>query len=102
MGKIAPLNSSFFALSIIGFFVASIYVWDVSVTWGFTLSVIFVCMFVASLVSMIRGEHVEGEFLPRPSKRVLVKSVHRASQVRNVRSSKRNSIRRKVGKQKKR
>lgn len=50
--KYVPLNSSFLAVSIIGFFVSVIYVADYSVNWAFAMGLVFVLMFIASIITM--------------------------------------------------
>ena len=62
----APISSSFMAISIIGFFV-SIWLFDWSsklgLTWGFTLMLFFIMMFISSMISMTKAqatdEHME-------------------------------------------
>lgn len=53
--RFAPLKGSFMLISIIGFFVSAIAVYDISPSFGFAFSLIFVLMFVASLISMTYG-----------------------------------------------
>jgi hypothetical protein len=52
-GKV-PLNQSFFLMSIIGFIISAGFTMSgkLDATWGFTFSLIFVIMFIASIVSM--------------------------------------------------
>jgi len=50
--KIAPLSSGFFLTSIVGFFISVFAVYPWSPTWGFTFMLMFIFMFVASMVSM--------------------------------------------------
>ena len=57
--KFAPLSSAFLATSIIGFLVSALYISSFSRTWSFTFGVVFVLMFVASMVSMVRAEPEE-------------------------------------------
>ena len=52
LSRVAPLKSSFMAASIIGFLVSVFYVSSVSRTWGFTFTLFFTLMFVASMISM--------------------------------------------------
>lgn len=55
--KVAPLNSSFMAASIIGFIVSIWYVHPyISQSWGFAFTVFFVLMFIASIISMTLSE----------------------------------------------
>ena len=53
--KYAPLKGSFMAISIIGFFISVMYVADYSTTWAFAMGLVFVIMFVASLISMAKA-----------------------------------------------
>ena len=50
--KYVPLKASFMAVSIIGFLVSVIYIADYSVNWAFAMGLVFVLMFIASIVSM--------------------------------------------------
>ena len=50
--KPAPLNSAFMAMSIIGFLFSVIYVWSISMRWGFAFAVVFAVMFIAAMISM--------------------------------------------------
>ncbi|MAH33192.1 hypothetical protein CL615_02260 [archaeon] len=52
---IAPLTGGFMVTSMVGFLISAIYVFPRSRTWGFTFSIFFVLMFVASLISMTYG-----------------------------------------------
>ena len=52
MKHIAPLPASFMLAAIIGFLVSATIVSPISRSWGLAFSIIFVLMFVASLVSM--------------------------------------------------
>jgi hypothetical protein len=47
-----PLTSGFMLTSIIGFMVSTLFVMKLSVSWGFTFSLFFVVMFIASVISM--------------------------------------------------
>lgn len=55
MVKYAPLSGGFMIASIVGFFVSAIYIAELSLNWGFALSVVFVLMFIASFISMIKA-----------------------------------------------
>ena len=55
MVKYAPLSGGFMIASIVGFLVSSIYIADFSINWGFALAVVFVIMFIASLISMVKA-----------------------------------------------
>ncbi len=56
--KYAPLSSSFMIVSIIGFLVSIWLITDWSVSWGFTLTLFFVLMFISSIVSMSKAEPI--------------------------------------------
>ena len=51
MFKVAPLSSSFMMVSILGF-VFSAFLIDNFPTWAFTFMILFVIMFISSLISM--------------------------------------------------
>ncbi len=53
--KWAPLNVGFMATSIIGFFVSALYIQKFSVPMAIAFSVVFACMFLASMISMSRA-----------------------------------------------
>jgi len=49
--KFAPLKKTLLLTSIIGFLISTIYLPKISKTWAFTLAVIFIIIFIASLIS---------------------------------------------------
>lgn len=49
---IAPLKGSFMIISIVGFIISAAWVYDLSPTWGFSFCLVFVMMFIASIISM--------------------------------------------------
>ena len=57
----SPLSSGFMAVSIIGFFLS---IWlidwntDPGLAWGFTLTLFFALMFIASIISMTKAEPI--------------------------------------------
>lgn len=54
--KWAPLNTGFMLTSIIGFFISALYVTQrFSLKVGIAFSVVFFCMFLASIISMGRA-----------------------------------------------
>jgi len=58
----APLKGSFLVTSILGFFLSYYYVYPVSNKFGFACMLIFVIMFIASLVSMTKApKHIDGK-----------------------------------------
>jgi len=54
----APLSSGFMVSSILGFIISLLWVMDKSVSWGFTLTLFFVIMFISGLVSMTQSEAI--------------------------------------------
>ncbi len=62
---VAPLKTSFLLTSMIGFLISAIYIPQFSKTWAFAFGIIFTLMFVASMISMMRGTPDE-QLYPRP------------------------------------
>ena len=56
-GKIAPLPASFMAVSILGFLISAYLIETLS--WKFTMLLIFAVMFIASFISMQKGPAVK-------------------------------------------
>lgn len=50
--QIAPIKSTMMLASIIGFILSAMIIYDRWPPWGFAFSIVFVIMFVASLISM--------------------------------------------------
>lgn len=50
--KIAPLNSAFFAIGILGFLTSTFYVYHYFPSWGTAFALVFALMCIASLMSM--------------------------------------------------
>ncbi|PIN80518.1 hypothetical protein COV11_03865 [Candidatus Woesearchaeota archaeon CG10_big_fil_rev_8_21_14_0_10_30_7] len=50
--KVAPLHASFMLISIFGLLFTLFYVYPSSAQWGTAFMVVFLCMLVASFVSM--------------------------------------------------
>ena len=50
--KIVPLSGSFMLAGILGGIISAFYIYPRSQTWGFTMLIFFVLIFVASLISM--------------------------------------------------
>lgn len=50
--KIAPLNSAFFAIGILGFLTSVFYIYHYSPSWGIAFALVFALMCIASLMSM--------------------------------------------------
>lgn len=53
-----PFTSGFMMTSILGFLISVLFVMDISLTWGFTFALVFVIMFIASIVNM---SHIEAD-----------------------------------------
>lgn len=53
--KVAPLKPSLLATSMIGFLISTIYIPQFSKTWAFAFGLVFTIMFVACMISMVRG-----------------------------------------------
>ena len=58
--EFAPLKGSFVIISIVGFIISAIWVYRKSPTWGFAFCLVFVMMFIASMISMTYGPVEEG------------------------------------------
>ncbi len=59
--KVYPLSGTFMITAILGFFISVFYVYDLSAPWGFTFSLFFVLMFVASMIALTHAsvpEHI--------------------------------------------
>ena len=56
MARNLPFSSGFMLTSIIGFFVSVFFVMKISATWGFTFALVFVIMFIASIITMSQIE----------------------------------------------
>ena len=54
--KYVPLPTSFMLISIIGFFISLFVVYPVSPSFGFAFMLVFIVMFIASMVSMTQAE----------------------------------------------
>ena len=56
MARNLPFSSGFMLTSIIGFFVSVFFVMKLSLTWGFTFALVFIIMFIASIITMSQIE----------------------------------------------
>lgn len=54
--KPAPLNTSLFVSSIIGIIVSAFYIWRITIPWAAAFIAVFTVIFIASLISMTKGE----------------------------------------------
>ena len=59
MYKVAPLSGTFLLTAIVGAIISGTYIYDYDKTWGFTLVLFFVMMFVSSLISLTYAESPE-------------------------------------------
>lgn len=48
----APLKGSFVIISIVGFIISAVWIYRRSPAWGFAFCLVFVMMFIASMISM--------------------------------------------------
>ncbi len=53
--NVAPLTGGYMITSIVGFIISAIYVFPRSNPWGFTFTIFFGLMFIASMISMTYG-----------------------------------------------
>jgi len=53
--NVAPLTGGFMITSMVGFIISAIYIFPRSRTWGFTFTIFFGLMFIASMISMTYG-----------------------------------------------
>jgi len=53
--NVAPLKGGYMITSMVGFIISAIYVFPRNQTWGFTFTIFFALMFIASLISMTYG-----------------------------------------------
>ena len=56
------LSAGFMLTSIIGFFISIYFIMSLSPTWGFTFTLFFMLMFVASIISMTKAPYKEKEY----------------------------------------
>lgn len=72
--NIAPLTSGFMLTSMLGILISVFYLYPNSKTWGFTMLLMFLLMFIASLISMtwapVGFSHVEHH---KPKQKVRLK-----------------------------
>lgn len=54
--NIAPLNSTFFLMGMIGFLISIFYIPQFSVSWAFAFAALFFMMLIASFISMVRAK----------------------------------------------
>jgi hypothetical protein len=56
MSETDALPGTFMIISILGFFISALWILDMSQSWGFAFMLVFALMFIASIVSMTRGD----------------------------------------------
>jgi hypothetical protein len=54
--KFAPLSGGYMAGSMLGIFISLMYVYRQNPDWGITFTIVFVIMFIASVVSMTAAD----------------------------------------------
>ena len=62
MRKIAPLSAGFMIVSMLGFFFTVLAIYPLDPSWGFAFALIFVLMFVASVISMTNAPVNDPQF----------------------------------------
>ncbi|MBW3019457.1 hypothetical protein KY329_04725 [Candidatus Woesearchaeota archaeon] len=67
MRKVSPLKASFMFISMVGFLISVVYVSEYSLDWAFAFGLVFVLMFIASVISMQRG-NPDAQLYPIPKK----------------------------------
>jgi len=60
--KYAHLSAGFMLTSIVGFFISVFFVWNISISWGFTFTLFFIVTFIASVISMTKADFTEKEY----------------------------------------
>jgi len=55
MMKVAPLHGSFMLASMLGFAISLIWVWPSSKGFGFAFMIVFVAMFIASIIALTKA-----------------------------------------------
>ena len=53
--NVAPLNSTFMLSAILGFLISAIWVYPQAPSWGAAFGLVFLLMFIASIISMTYG-----------------------------------------------
>ncbi len=52
MKKMAPLSGGFMLASMLGFAISVVWVYPQSLTWGIAFMIVFVAMFISSIISL--------------------------------------------------
>ena len=63
-----PLSSTFMLVSMLGFFISTFLLWNLSKTWGFTLAVTFAIFFAASVYNFTHAPDEDTLAVHEPSK----------------------------------
>ncbi len=63
MMEYTPLPSSFMLISIVGFFISLLVVYNRFPSWGFAFMLVFLLMFINSVISMTKSEVGHKEML---------------------------------------
>ena len=53
--KTAPLSAGFMAVSIVGFLISALYLYNFIPSFAVAFAIIFACMFIASVIAMKTG-----------------------------------------------
>jgi len=68
MANVAPLNTSFMVIAMVGFLISTLYIpQKLGTTWALSFGIVFIMMFVSSLISMVGGTPDE-QLYPLPKK----------------------------------
>ncbi|MGV8171745.1 MAG: hypothetical protein ACP5OA_03575 [Candidatus Woesearchaeota archaeon] len=59
--RYAHLSAGFMLTSIVGLILSVYFVWNISLSWGFTFTLFFAMMFVASIISMTKADFTDKE-----------------------------------------
>lgn len=59
--KVVPLHASFTVISILGILGSLLYVYPINATWGTAFTIVFLCMLIASFVSMSKSKNVKAQ-----------------------------------------
>lgn len=90
--SVAPLTGSWMITSIVGFLISAFFVYERSLSWGFTFMLFFSLMFIAAMISMTYGPveaqlHVGGKRY-RSLKRKPVKVTRKVSKKKRTKKKK--------------
>lgn len=57
--KFAPLPGTFMITAMVGLIISIMYIMKLDLTWGFTFTLVFLLMFIASMVSLSKAASPE-------------------------------------------